>query len=310
VQGFSILQGDIMVTESEPHTGGNEERMAFPQARTILKAGLPPLSTLKLLIMAAAGSRPRYRKVCLALLRPFTHHSEVAIHYFCHARRYVVLVRIADLESDWYSVNEIAVRKIYSIDPGFVPDLVIDGGGNTGLFTLFAAAAYPSAAIVTCEPVPRNLRQIEKHLRINGVTAEVQPVCIGGSERKIPFYVREANQGSFDPELPYSSRIDVGVVTLASLLRGRSAGRILIKLDIEGMEVEALESLVPGETRPIFVVGEVHNFQTNRAALERIFARSGWTVRFENADVMTSGFVAWSPAALPMLVDEPVAVAP
>ncbi len=60
-----------MVTESESLTGGNEERMAFPQARTILKAGLPPLSTLKLLIMAAAGSRPRYRKVCLALLRPF-----------------------------------------------------------------------------------------------------------------------------------------------------------------------------------------------------------------------------------------------
>jgi hypothetical protein len=93
------------------------------------------------------------------------------------------------------------------------------------------------------------------------------------------------------------------------LLRGRSAGRILIKLDIEGMEVEALESLVPGETRPIFVIGEVHNFQTNCGVLERIFARSGWTVRFENADVMTSGFVAWSPAALPMLVDQQVAVA-
>jgi FkbM family methyltransferase len=281
----------------------------FPNARPIAKMG-PSLSTFKMLLMAAGASRPSLRGFCLAVLRRFARDGEIAVRCSCKGRRYMVFVRVADLESDWQSLNEILVRGVYRIEAGFLPELIIDGGGNTGLFTLFAAAAYPSAAIVTCEPVPRNLRQIEKHLRINGVTAEVQPVCIGGSERKIPFYVREANQGSFDPELPYSSRIDVGVVTLASLLRGRSAGRILIKLDIEGMEVEALESLVPGETRPIFVVGEVHNFQTNRAALERIFARSGWTVRFENADVMTSGFVAWSPAALPMLVDEPVAVAP
>jgi FkbM family methyltransferase len=283
--------------------------MGFPQAKIILRAGLSPLSTFKMLVMTAAGSRPRYRKICIALLSPFRRHGEVAIGYSCNGRRFVARVRIADLESDWMSVMEIGVRKIYPVDAGFMPDLVIDGGGNTGLFTLYASAVYPSARIIVCEPVPRNLAQIEKHLRINHVTAEVQPVCIGGSERKIPFYVREANQGSFDPGLPYRSQIDVDVVTLASLVLGRNAKQILIKLDIEGMEVEALESFVVEETRPILVVGEVHNAATNVALLEGICARSGWTVRFEDVGEMTGNFMAWSPAADSMLIGGAMAIA-
>lgn len=129
--------------------------MAFPQAKQILEAQLSPLATYKLLAMAAARSRPRCRKVCLALLRPFEHSGEVAIRYPCYGRNYVVNVRIADLESDWLSVHELAIRKIYPIEDRFAPDLIIDGGGNTGLFTLLASAAFPTAKVVTCEPVRR-----------------------------------------------------------------------------------------------------------------------------------------------------------
>lgn len=262
-----------------------------------------------MLLMAAGTSRPYLRSLCLTLLRPFSWCGQVTVHYRCEDRRYTACVRRAEFESDWQTVNEMAVQRIYKVDSVFSPDLVIDGGGNIGLFTLNASAAYPSAQIVVCEPVPRNLAQIEKHLRINRVTADVRPVCIGGSERKIPFYVREANQGSFDPRLPYRSQINVDVVTLASLVRGRNAKQILIKLDIEGMEVEALESFVVEETRPILVVGEVHNAATNVALLEGICARSGWTVRFEDVGEMTGNFMAWSPAADSMLIGGAMAIA-
>lgn len=271
--------------------------MAFPQARIILKAGLPPLSAFKMLVMAASVTRPRFRSICMGLLRPFIREGEVAVHYRCRERRYAVQIRMADYQSDWMSVFELAAKGVYPIDTGFAPDLIIDGGGNTGLFTLLASATFPAARIVVCEPVPRNLLQIEKHLRVNRVSADVMPVCIGGSERSIPFYVREANQGSFDPGIPYRSQIDVGVVTLASLVRGREARRILIKLDIEGMEVEALESFVPDETRPVFVVGEVHNARVNASRLQQIFEKNGWTVCFEDVGEMTGNFIAWSPAA-------------
>jgi len=233
----------------------------------------------------------------MALLRPFTQKGEIPVRYFCNERPYTAYIRVSDLGSDWQTVNEIAVRRVYGTCSGFEPDLVIDGGGNIGLFTLFAAATFPSAKILVCEPVPHNLVQIEKHLRRNHVTADVLPVCIGGTQRTIPFYVREANQGSFDSSLPYSSQIDVEVITLASLVRNREANRIFIKLDIEGMEVEALEPFVAGERRPVLVVGEVHSARINVARLRRIFESSGWTVRFEGVGEMTGNFAAWSPAA-------------
>ena len=74
------------------------------------------------------------------------------------------------------------------------------------------------------------------------------------------------------------------------------------------MEVEALESFVCDETRPVLVVGEVHNAGTSVALLEQIFRRSGWTVRFGDVGAMTGNFTAWSPAAAPMLADQPVAM--
>lgn len=285
------------------------ERMAFPQARIILKAALSPASKYKMLVMAAAFSRPRHRALCMSLLWPFIQRGEIAVRYRCHGRQYVARVRTMDLQSDWMSVFELAVKGVYPIEIGFSPDLIIDGGGNTGMFTLISSAAFPSAKIVTCEPVPRNLQQIEKHLRMNHVAADVVPVCIGGSERKIHFYVREANQGSFDPELPYTSRIDVDVVTLASLVGRRDAKRILIKLDIEGMEIEALESFVPVEHRAVLVVGEVHSARINVGLLQRIFDRNGWTIQFEGVGEMTGNFMAWSPAAASMLAGGAMAVA-
>ena len=99
------------------------------------------------------------------------------------------------------------------------------------------------------------------------------------------------------------------MVTLASLARDRDAKRILIKLDIEGMEVEALESFVPGETRPVYVVGEVHNAGVNVDLLQRLFEGNGWTVRFKDVGEMTGNFIAWSPAAASMLVGQTMAAA-
>jgi FkbM family methyltransferase len=239
------------------------------------------------------------------LLRPFIDDGDIAIRYKCEGRSYTAFIRMDDVYSDYCSVFELAVRHVYHIDPNFMPDLVVDCGGNTGLFTLDAAARYPSAKIVVCEPVPRNLDRIRRHFQFNKVVAEVLPICIGGSRRVIPFYVREANQGSFEPTKPYTSKLEVEVLSLADVLRDRPAQKIYIKMDIEGMEVEALESYVPTETRPVCIVGELHGHKENSCHLERIFGDNGWQLRFEDVTDPGSIFQAYSPAALALLSRNP-----
>jgi FkbM family methyltransferase len=279
--------------------------MAFENVGSILRMG-SPFSSFKLLLIAASSSRPKYKKLCLKLLQPFVRDGEISLRYRCYDRYLKSFVRLSDLSSDLLGALELCVRDTYNLDLGFHPDLVIDGGGNIGLFTLRAAVAtslsnHTPARIVVCEPLPRNVEQIKKHIEINKIPAEIVAGCLGGTRRSIPFYCREAIHSSFDSSKPYRSVMDMPVYTLQDAIGSYPAERILIKLDIEGMEIEALDSFVPSEQRPIYIVGELHEFSVNASKMERIFRDNGWKLEYCSVADDHANFRACSPAALPLL---------
>ena len=279
--------------------------MAFENVSSILQMG-SAFSSFKLLLIAASSSRPKYRALCFKLLQPFIKDGEISLRYRCYDRYLQSFVRLSDLSSDLLGALELSVRDTYNLDLSFQPDLVIDGGGNIGLFTLRAAAATASASpspvkFVVCEPLPRNVKQIQKHIDINKIPAEIMAGCLGGVRRQIPFYCREAIHSSFDPGKPYTSVIDMPVYTLKDAIGSYPANRILIKLDIEGMEIEALDSYVPSEQRPVYIVGELHSFAVNASIMERIFHDNGWSFEFCSIANDHANFRACSPAALPLL---------
>jgi hypothetical protein len=142
--------------------------MALGNARLILK-NVSGLSALKLLLLTAQYNRPALSPLCMLLLRPFVHNDEILIHCKQANRSLSIFLRMSDEESDLHSILEVIVRKVYPLDPAYAADLVIDGGANIGLFSLQAAAVYPSAHIVACEPLPRNISQTQKHLSLNHV---------------------------------------------------------------------------------------------------------------------------------------------
>ncbi len=278
--------------------------MPFQNVGPIFGIG-SPLSSLKLLPAAAASSRPRSRELCHRLLQPFLHEGEFSIRYRCYERYLTAMLRMGDLSADFLSVKELALGDVYQVERGFKPDLVIDGGGNIGLFTLRAWAmtppGKPAPRMIVVEPVPRNIAQIRKHLALNGIDAEVLPNCLGGTAREITFYCRAANESSFDPALPYDSSTAIGVLRLQDVVGTTGAERILIKLDIEGMEIEVLDAYVPQERRAVYVVGELHDVKKNTAPLETIFASNGWTCELFDVDTETASFRACSPAAVALL---------
>jgi FkbM family methyltransferase len=271
--------------------------MALGNAKLILNK-VHGLSASKLLLLTAKYSRPALSPLCMLLLRPFVHDHEITIHYKQAHRNLCVKIRTSDELSDLHSILEVIVRKAYPLDPDFAADLIIDGGANIGLFSLQAAAVYPSARILACEPLPRNLIQVEKHLRLNNVTAEILPVCIGGAPRTIPFFCRGANASSFDFDTPYDSVLEIDVLSFAALVMGQSAQRILIKLDIEGMEVEALEGYIPQEDRAVMIFCELHGYKQRRLALEELLALHGWSIEWGDISGEDAVFRALSPAAL------------
>jgi FkbM family methyltransferase len=274
--------------------------MAFSNVKRILQIG-SPLSSLKLLLVVTLYSRPKFKTLAQALLRPFVHKGMISIRYRCYERFYKTFLRTSDLQADYLSTRELCVNDIYYLDRNFKSDVVIDGGGNIGLFSLRAAAAYPSVNIIICEPLPRNIEQIQRHLEVNSVQAEILPNCLGGTRRTIPFYCRGANESSFDAAEPYEKVMEIPVVLLQDAIGSSPAQRILIKLDIEGMEIEALMAFVPTEQRAVYVVGELHHYPVNAPIIECLFRDHGWTLEFFDTDEVTSSFRACSPAAVPLL---------
>ena len=95
--------------------------------------------------------------------------------------------------------------------------------------------------------------------------------------------------------------MEIPVVTLQNAIGMGAAERILIKLDIEGMEVEALSTFIPSEHRAVYVVGELHNVSRNARLMKELFSSHGWTLKLGESPHDTCSFRGCSPAALPLL---------
>jgi FkbM family methyltransferase len=190
---------------------------------------------------------------------------------------------------------ELAVGNLYRLEELPRPDLVIDGGANTGLFTLAAAARWPTARLRVCEPVPHNLAIVDEHLRINSVQADLLPVALGAAPGRAKFYCRQANQGSFDPHEPFHSVIEVPVATLSELCDNSTAGATVIKLDIEGAEVAVLSEFLQEPRRRTAVIGELHQQRTRKPEVMDLLKASGWRGYFFQEDDKNSQFHFFSP---------------
>jgi FkbM family methyltransferase len=199
------------------------------------------------------------------------------------------------LQSDLCSALELAVNDCYCLDGLSAPEFVVDGGGNTGLFTLAASARWPNAQFVICEPVPANLEILRENLALNRLEAQVLPVCLGDAPGRTRFFCREANQGSFSPELPFRSVIEVGVRTLSEVCRGHEGEQTLVKLDIEGAELGVLEEFFAVQRPRTVVVGELHQHSLQKKSLCELTRRAGWNLQFLREDTQTSQFQMFSP---------------
>jgi FkbM family methyltransferase len=278
--------------------------MALDNVESILSLR-SPLSSFKLLCVAANFSRPQLRSVWKMLLKPFVREGEISLRYWCLHRYLTVFLRLNELESDFQCALELAASDIYRLDPTFVPDLIIDGGGNIGFFSLRAAAISSGSSqppkIVIYEPMKRNSDQCRRHLTVNRIEANIVNACVGGTPRAIPFYCRDAINSSFDPGKPYDRIEEIPVHLLNDAIGDYPAERILVKLDIEGMEVEALEAFVPRESRAVYIVGELHDVTNDGPRLMELFHGHDWSFEMDAPADDQAIFRACSPAARPLL---------
>jgi FkbM family methyltransferase len=144
------------------------------------------------------------------------------------------------LHRDYEPLTTRAVLE--ALHPGAV---AVDVGANLGYFTCLAAKAVgPRGVVHAVEPAPANVDALKRHIRMNKLdNVVVHAVAAADVEavRTLRLTARTDHHGLYEhPESPAIAEARVSTAPLDSLVEGAAN---LIKVDVEGAEVEVLEGM-------------------------------------------------------------------
>jgi hypothetical protein len=96
--------------------------------------------------------------------------------------------------------------------------------------------------------------------------------------------VREPNRGGLDPGDPFRSSGEVPMLRLSDIYAPQRGKRCLVKLDIEGAEMEVVKDFLAQNPFRCKLVGELHHWKLHEAGFESMLKAAGWSMSFFSRD--------------------------
>lgn len=171
--------------------------------------------------------------------------SEITVHY----RRE---------RGDLQGIREIFIDEIYCLPLGARPVSLVDFGAHIGLAVLWLCHEYGISDVVVVEPVPENVALLRRNLDANGISATVVEAAVGAMDGRAHFSAGGgSNMGRLSP-----SGLDVNVKSAPELVASLPFPPSLLKMDIEGAEVDLLIRTDPSWLqRFTWIAVELHPFE-------------------------------------------------
>ncbi len=149
-------------------------------------------------------------------------------------------------------------------------DVVYDIGANVGFFTLLASKLVgPRGTVYAFEPLPRNLKYLEKHLSLNGCeNVRILPVAVAASSGTARFATaHNPSQGGISK----SGELEVQTRSLDDALASGTGRPNFLKIDVEGAESEVLAgaSALLRESHPVILLS-THGWQQHERCSEML----------------------------------------
>ncbi len=141
-------------------------------------------------------------------------------------------------------------------------DVFVDIGANLGYFTLVAANAVGrSGCVHAFEPEPRNFALLQRNVVLNSFShVACHQMAIGARSSAATLHLSGANLGahSLMDKQDLGDGITVPLKTLVDALANESRPLRMIKIDIQGLEMDVLKGmegrLAPQQPRPEIVM--------------------------------------------------------
>ena len=136
--------------------------------------------------------------------------------------------------------DEILGAKEYDIDLGS-PLFIVDAGAHIGLSSVFFASKYPEATVVAIEPELANFNILLMNARDY---SNIKPIRAGLWSRKTHLHIQESNAATWSFRVSEdSSGQGIPAVSIRDVMSDFNVSKIdVLKIDIEGSEVEVLDS--------------------------------------------------------------------
>jgi FkbM family methyltransferase len=168
--------------------------------------------------------------------------STVAIDLWIDRDRPTTLT-LRPFAGDLFVLYEVLAFNAYHIAPSLLPTgnvrVIVDCGANIGITSLFLAARYPGATILSVEPHPENFALLRTNV---AQVPRILPIhaCVTGASRSAVRFTTD--------QAAWGNRIaadDGGVLVPAIIIEelcDQNGIKDLLKLDIEGAEEQVLEN--------------------------------------------------------------------
>lgn len=181
-------------------------------------------------------------------------------------------LRLVDSASFLSAYRQIFEQDLYSFRPQVSHPLIIDCGANIGLAVIYWKRQYPAARIVAFEPDPNVFEALAwncKQLEIEDV--QLLNKAVWNQEGELSFCPDGADAGhlAYQDLNAAQSSMQVGTLRLRDYLNEEID---LLKLDIEGAEIEVLRDCqdLLHNVNHLFV--EYHSFLGREQHLDEIFS--------------------------------------
>jgi len=143
------------------------------------------------------------------------------------------------LHKQWESQLCGHIKSLLPADGVFV-----DVGGNIGYISLFAASYVPQGTVHYFEPIPNLVEQSKKSIQRNGYSNITQyNVGCGATKGFETLYINKENIGASGVYSSGDTSIKITIDALDNLL-GHLDRIDLIKIDVEGYELSALQGML------------------------------------------------------------------
>jgi len=166
--------------------------------------------------------------------------------------------------SDMYTYAAIILNQDYKFNIGKYPSVIVDGGANIGLASIYFANQYPEAKIIAIEPEVGNFQLLKQNISPYPNIVPLQ-AALWFKDGKVNLEVGNGSEdgfmtGEIQSETNNTQKLhEVDAITIDSLISLYGLEKIdILKIDIEGAEKEVFNNSQTWIEKVDSIIVELH----------------------------------------------------